>query len=67
MSPWHLHRSDRFWATLDAFDADRWETDAWRQSSREAYLPFSSGAWVCPGGICNGGSRGVADGGTASV
>ncbi|NNJ68037.1 MAG: cytochrome P450 [Boseongicola sp.] len=49
ISPWHLHRNDRYWSDPDAFDPSRWNTDAGRQASREAYLPFSSGARVCPG------------------
>ena len=49
VSPWHLHRNDRYWSNPDGFDPARWDTDAGRQASREAYLPFSSGARVCPG------------------
>jgi cytochrome P450 len=49
VSPWHLHRNDRYWADPDDFDPARWDTDAGRLASREAYLPFSSGARVCPG------------------
>jgi cytochrome P450 len=49
ISPWHLHRHERLWDNPDAFEPDRWETDAGRLSSRDAYLPFSSGSRVCPG------------------
>lgn len=49
ISPWHLHRNDRYWDDPDAFDPSRWDTDAGRQAARGAYLPFSSGARVCPG------------------
>jgi cytochrome P450 len=49
ISPWHLHRHERIWTNPDGFDPDRWATDAGRASSREGYLPFSSGARVCPG------------------
>ncbi len=49
ISPWHLHRHERIWANPDGFDPDRWVTDAGRLSSRDGYLPFSSGARVCPG------------------
>ena len=49
ISPWHLHRNDRYWRDPDVFDPSRWNTDAGRQASRAAYLPFSSGARVCPG------------------
>jgi cytochrome P450 len=49
LSPWHLHRNDRHWANPDAFDPDRWQTDAGRTAARGAYLPFSAGPRVCPG------------------
>ena len=49
ISPWHLHRHERIWSNPDGFDPDRWATEAGRQSSRDGYLPFSSGARVCPG------------------
>ena len=49
VSPWHLHRNDRFWSDPDTFDPARWESDEGRQAARDAYLPFSSGARVCPG------------------
>lgn len=49
VSPWHLHRNDRYWSDPDAFDPSRWDGAAGRQAAREAYLPFSSGARVCPG------------------
>jgi cytochrome P450 len=49
ISPWHLHRHTRIWDRPDAFDPTRWQTDAGKACAREAYLPFSSGARVCPG------------------
>ena len=49
LSPWHLHRHDRFWPDPDAFDPARWQTEANRASARDGYLPFSSGPRVCPG------------------
>ena len=49
ISPWHLHRHDRLWTNPDAFDPDRWATDANRAPARDAYLPFSAGPRVCPG------------------
>jgi cytochrome P450 len=49
VSPWHLHRHERHWQNPDEFDPARWDTEAGRLSSRDAYLPFSSGARVCPG------------------
>lgn len=49
LSPWHLHRHERMWENPDAFDPDRWQTDAGRASARDAYMPFSSGPRVCTG------------------
>lgn len=49
LSPWHLHRHTRLWDAPDAFDPARWQTEAARQSARDAYMPFSAGPRVCPG------------------
>jgi cytochrome P450 len=49
LSPWHLHRHERFWADPDAFDPARWGTEAGKASARAAYMPFSSGPRVCTG------------------
>jgi cytochrome P450 len=49
ISPWHLHRHERIWDRPDAFDPARWGTDEGRKCAREAFLPFSAGARVCPG------------------
>jgi cytochrome P450 len=49
LSPWHLHRHERLWADPDAFDPDRWQTEACRVSARDAYMPFSAGPRVCTG------------------
>ncbi|MGV6849015.1 MAG: cytochrome P450 [Marinibacterium sp.] len=49
ISPWHLHRHERLWESPDTFDPARWETEAGRESAREAFLPFSAGPRVCPG------------------
>ncbi len=49
ISPWHLHRHTRFWDNPDGFDPARWQTEAGKESSRAAYIPFSSGPRVCTG------------------
>ncbi|OIQ70305.1 pentalenene oxygenase [mine drainage metagenome] len=49
LSPWHLHRHERIWAAPDAFDPDRWQTEAGRVCARDAYMPFSAGPRVCTG------------------
>jgi cytochrome P450 len=49
LSPWHIQRHERLWDRPDVFDPDRWQTEATKQSSRKAYMPFSSGQRVCTG------------------
>ncbi|MEM9581945.1 MAG: cytochrome P450 [Pseudomonadota bacterium] len=49
VSPWHLHRHERLWDNPDGFDPARWETENGKICQRSAYIPFSSGARVCPG------------------
>jgi len=49
VSPWHLHRHERIWADPDGFDPARWGTEAGRACARDAFIPFSRGARVCPG------------------
>lgn len=49
LSPWHLQRHERLWDNADAFDPDRWQTEAGKASARVAYMPFSAGPRVCTG------------------
>ncbi len=49
LSPWHLHRHARLWDNPDGFDPERWNTENGKTCMREAYMPFSTGARVCPG------------------
>ena len=49
ISPWHLHRQNRLWDNPDDFDPDRWESENGKTCQREAFIPFSAGARVCPG------------------
>lgn len=49
ISPWHLHRHERLWDNPDGFDPARWGTENGKTCQRDAYIPFSSGARVCPG------------------
>ena len=49
ISPWHLHRHERIWDQPDEFDPDRYETANGTDCLRDAFLPFSAGARVCPG------------------
>jgi cytochrome P450 len=47
ISPWHLGRHVDHWTDADDFDPGRWA--AGQPAPKEAWLPFSSGARVCPG------------------
>jgi cytochrome P450 len=49
ISPWHLHRHTRLWDNPDGFDPTRWHTENGKKCQREAFIPFSAGARVCPG------------------
>jgi cytochrome P450 len=49
ISPWHLHRHERLWENPDAFDPGRWQTGNCKACLRDAFIPFSAGARVCPG------------------
>ena len=49
LSSWHQHRHARLWDNPDAFDPDRFETENGKTCLRDAYMPFSAGARVCPG------------------
>ena len=49
VSPWHMGRHTRIWEAPDVFDPWRWQDEKTRACAREAYLPFSKGARVCPG------------------
>lgn len=49
LSPWHLHRHERLWDDPDAFDPERYTTENGKTCLRDALIPFSAGARVCPG------------------
>lgn len=49
ISPWHLHRHTRLWDNPDGFDPTRWHTQNGKSCQRDAFIPFSAGARVCPG------------------
>ena len=49
LSPWHLHRHERLWDDPDAFDPERYTTENGKFCLRDAFIPFSAGARVCPG------------------
>jgi cytochrome P450 len=49
VAPWLIHRHRHWWKEPDAFDPDRYENDASKESLRQAYLPFGMGPRVCLG------------------
>lgn len=49
VSPWLIQRHRARWSEPDAFDPDRFDDDASRESLRHAYLPFGMGPRVCLG------------------
>ncbi|NNK77628.1 MAG: cytochrome P450 [Litoreibacter sp.] len=49
LSPWHAHRHERLWEDPDGFDPERWQNGNGKSCPRDAYMPFSAGARVCPG------------------
>ena len=49
LSPWHLHRHERLWDDPDAFDPERYDSENGKTCLRDAFIPFSAGARVCPG------------------
>jgi cytochrome P450 len=49
VSPWLLHRDERWWTEPDAFRLDRWADDATSARPRHAFLPFGGGPRMCIG------------------
>jgi len=49
VSPWLIQRHVDHWDQPDAFNPDRFETEAGQEGLRNAYLPFSMGPRVCAG------------------
>ena len=49
VSPWLIQRHHALWDDPDAFNPDRYDNDASRESLKHAYLPFGMGPRVCMG------------------
>jgi unspecific monooxygenase len=50
VSPYTLHRDERWWTKAEAFDPDRWLGTSPPHAPR-AYLPFGAGPRFCPGAM----------------
>jgi cytochrome P450 len=49
VSPWTVHRDERFWPDPLRFDPDRFSSESSRERVREAYFPFGDGRRRCIG------------------
>lgn len=49
VAPWLIQRHRQLWQEPDAFNPDRFESEAGRESLRQGYLPFGMGPRVCMG------------------
>lgn len=49
VSPWLIQRHHALWDEPDAFNPERYDNDASRESLKQAYLPFGMGQRVCMG------------------
>lgn len=49
VAPWLIQRHRDLWHDPDAFDPDRYDGEAARESLKQAYLPFGMGPRVCMG------------------
>lgn len=49
IAPWLIHRHRERWNDPDAFNPDRFDDEASRESLRHSYLPFGMGPRVCLG------------------
>ena len=50
VSPWVIHRAERWWENPEGFDPDRFLPANAASRHRYAYLPFGAGPRVCIGG-----------------
>jgi cytochrome P450 len=49
LSPWVMHRDERYFDSPEEFKPERWENDLAKRLPRLAYLPFGGGPRICIG------------------
>ncbi len=49
ISPWAIHRNERYWKNANVFDPDRFDVEREGELVSGAYLPFGLGPRVCVG------------------
>jgi cytochrome P450 len=49
VSPWVLHRHEKFWHEPDVFDPERFSAEREREIPANAYIPFGMGPRICSG------------------
>jgi cytochrome P450 len=49
ISPWILHRDERYFDHADAFKPDRWTNGLAQRLPRFAYMPYGGGPRICLG------------------
>lgn len=49
MSPWVMHRRDRYFTDPHSFKPERWQPDLEKQLPRGVYIPFGEGPRICIG------------------
>ena len=49
ISPWTMHRHERYWRDPHAFDPDRFLPEREKELTGGAYIPFGQGPRICVG------------------
>ncbi|KAH8806769.1 cytochrome P450 [Flagelloscypha sp. PMI_526] len=47
--PWTIQRDPRYWEDAEVFKPGRWSSKGLNPETAQAYIPFTRGAYVCPG------------------
>lgn len=49
ISPYSLHRDERYWPQANIFNPERWATDPAKNLPKGCYIPFGAGPHICIG------------------